>query len=137
MRNNVFREKSLERIQSPEALNDYIRVSNPGIWLLLAAVIILLLGACVWGAFGHVSTTLDVLAVAEGGNISCTVTEEQFAEVETGMTVTVGSESGTVSALYRSNGSCRVLVDGLSLPDGSFPAQIVVETIHPLSLIFN
>jgi len=41
MSDQIFRKKSLDRISSPEQLNDYIRVANPGIWMILAAVIIL------------------------------------------------------------------------------------------------
>lgn len=44
MSDQIFRKKSLDRISSPEQLNDYIRVANPGIWMILAAVIILLAG---------------------------------------------------------------------------------------------
>lgn len=71
MGNPVFRQKSLERIASPEQLNDYIKVSNPGIWMLLAAVIALLAGVCVWGIFGHMDTTLTAAAVAEDGAVIC------------------------------------------------------------------
>ena len=37
----LFREKSLEAVESPESLNDYLRVTSPGVWLILAAVICL------------------------------------------------------------------------------------------------
>ena len=59
MDHSVFRQKSMERITSPEQMNDYIRVSNPSVWMLLAAVIVLLIGVCVWGAFGHLDTTVQ------------------------------------------------------------------------------
>ena len=59
MSDQIFRKKSLDRISSPEQLNDYIRVANPGIWMILAAVIILLAGVCVWGIFGHLDTNRD------------------------------------------------------------------------------
>lgn len=52
----LFRKKSIERVTSPEQLNDYIRVSNPGVWMILAAVVILLAGVCVWGFFGRLDT---------------------------------------------------------------------------------
>lgn len=137
MNNNVFRKKSIERIQSPEALNDYIRVSDPGVWLLLAAIIALLAGAVVWGAFGHVDTSVRVAATVEGGQVSCAVTEEQAGSIAVGAPVTVGSEQGSVSAVYETGGSFRVLVEGISLPDGSFDASIVTESIAPLSLLFQ
>ena len=40
----LFREKSLERVSSPEQLNDYIKVTTPSVWLVLIAVILLLVG---------------------------------------------------------------------------------------------
>ena len=48
MENQIFRKKSVERVASPEQLNDYVRVANPGVWLALAAVLALLVGACIW-----------------------------------------------------------------------------------------
>ena len=50
----LFRKKSLERISSPEALNDYIRVTSPAVWLILIATVILLLGMLAWSVFGTV-----------------------------------------------------------------------------------
>ncbi len=43
MQEKLFREK----VKSPENLDDYIRISNPGVWLLLVSAIVLLIGACV------------------------------------------------------------------------------------------
>ena len=51
----IFREKSLERVSSPEALNDYIRVTTPSVWIVLAAAVLLLVGMLCWSVFGRVS----------------------------------------------------------------------------------
>jgi len=45
---NLFRKSNLERMSSPEKLNDYIKVSNPSVWVILAAIAILLVSALVW-----------------------------------------------------------------------------------------
>lgn len=52
MNNSIFRKKSIDKVTSPEELNDYIRVVSPGVWLVMAAVILLLAGAIVWGCLG-------------------------------------------------------------------------------------
>ncbi len=52
--NNIFREKSIERVSSPEALNDYIRVTTPSVWIVLAATVLLLVGMLAWSIFGTV-----------------------------------------------------------------------------------
>ena len=41
MDNQIFRKESLDQISSPEQLNDYLRVTNPAVWLVLTAVILL------------------------------------------------------------------------------------------------
>lgn len=52
--NSVFREKSMQRVSSPEQLNDYIRVTTPSVWLVLAAIILLLVGMLAWSVFSMV-----------------------------------------------------------------------------------
>ena len=51
---NLFRKKNLDKISSPEQLNDYIRVTKPSVWLTLLALVILLLGMLAWSILGTV-----------------------------------------------------------------------------------
>ena len=37
------------RISSPEQVDDYIRVTTPGMWLLVAAMLVLLAAGIIWG----------------------------------------------------------------------------------------
>ena len=53
--NSIFRQKSIDRVSSPEKLDDYIRVTTPGVWITLAAIVILLAGTIVWGIFGELT----------------------------------------------------------------------------------
>lgn len=57
MNNDIFRKKTIEKITSPEQLDDFIQVARPGVWLIMAALIILIFGAAVWAAFGAVEIT--------------------------------------------------------------------------------
>ena len=52
---DLFRKKSLDRISSPEQLNDYIRVTTPTVWLVLLALVILLAGMLLWSILGTVT----------------------------------------------------------------------------------
>ncbi len=62
---NLFREKSLQKVQSPEALNDYIRVTKPSVWIVLAALVLLLAGMLVWSVFGTVAVHAEDGSVSE------------------------------------------------------------------------
>ena len=55
----LFREKSLEAIESPESLNDYLHVTSVGVWLVMAAVIAILLGMILWSIFGSIDTSVE------------------------------------------------------------------------------
>lgn len=50
----IFRQKSIDRVSSPEQLNDYIRVTTPSVWLVLIAIILLLVGMVAWSVLGTV-----------------------------------------------------------------------------------
>ena len=90
MDHSVFRQKSMERITSPEQMNDYIRVSNPSVWMLLAAVIVLLIGVCVWGAFGHLDTVVQTGGICEDGRLTVYLSEGDFARSDGDAILSVG-----------------------------------------------
>ena len=52
---DLFRKKAMDRVSSPEDLNEYIKVITPSVWLLLTAIIILLVGMVVWSISGSVN----------------------------------------------------------------------------------
>ncbi len=55
MNNGLFRQKSIDKVSSPEKLDDYIRVTTPSVWITLIAIVILLVGIIVWGVFGELT----------------------------------------------------------------------------------
>ena len=101
MARNLFRKTSLDRVSDPEQLNDYIRVTNPGVWMVMGAVIALLTGICVWSVFGRLDTTVTVAAVTENNQTVCYVKEGQLESVETGMAVRIGEDSYRIQSISR------------------------------------
>lgn len=159
MNEKLFRKKSLERVSSPEQLNDYIKVSNPGIWLSLAAIVVLLVGVCVWAVFGRLESTLQVAAVKSDGRIVCFVKEDDIDKVNNGMTVRIGDDTCKIVGIERE----PVPVDESfkeygkhvgDLTDGEwvyvvytdwdggdegdvFSADIIIKSVKPASFVFN
>jgi hypothetical protein len=71
---SIFRQESIDRALSPDQLDEYIRVSNPGIWLVLIALLVLFASVMVWGFTGTLPKTLTVNGVMEGnGQAVCFV----------------------------------------------------------------
>lgn len=159
MKTNLFRKKNIERVASPEQLDDYIHVSSPASWAVLGAFTILLVGICVWGIFGRLDTTLPVVAVKEPGGVVCYVKDADQPEVEVGMTVAINEEEYVITGMEKN----PVLVDSSfheyakyvgGLNDGEwiyyvytdcstgiegevFPAEILIERINPLYFVTN
>lgn len=157
MNEQLFRKKSIDKVSSPEQLNEYIRVANPGVWMVLAAVVILLAGVIVWGVIGHLDTTLSTAIVAEGGEGTVYIREADAASVEVGMVVHTQDGEYAVAAIAAE----PVKADGLlseyamhagglvsgewvyavkvsgTFADGVYKAEIVVDSVSPISFILN
>ena len=138
MDNELYRKKSLEKVTSPETLNDYVRVTNPGIWLLLTAIVVLLLGACVWGIFGYVDTRVTTDAAFINGTASVNVADPRVkpgmeATVDdsiAGLVTGVSAVAGEQETLYQVSVTADVL-------DGNHTVVIVTERVHPFSFVLN
>lgn len=131
MNQQLFRKSSMDRISSPEQLNDYIRVTNPGVWLVLAAVIVLLMGACVWGIFGRLETKITVPVQVAGGEARLVLEDGQ--QVDSSAPVVIDGREFSLGPAVGS-GAYSVSVD---LPDGEYQAQVVTESVTPISFVFN
>ena len=55
----LFRSKSIQRVSSPEQLNDYIRVTTPSVWIVLIALVVLLAGMLIWSVLGRIEIHND------------------------------------------------------------------------------
>ena len=157
MNNQLFRSKSLQKVSSPEQLDAYIRVSTPGIWMLLAAITALLVGVCVWGMMGHLETTLSAVAVARDERVSVYVKEADIRDVEPGMQVGIDDMEFTILSISGepvkvdesfSDYTCHVgqlsvgewvyvLTLDAGAPEGVYAARIVTERVSPFSFVIN
>lgn len=159
MKSQLFRAKSLERVSSPEQLNDYIRVANPSVWIALAAVVFLLIGICVWGVFGRLDTVLTVGAITEENRTVCYVKESDIGSVSTNLKVRLNGEEYEISeiavqpiqideafpeylahlgGITQGEWAYAVVLDSVAGVDGGiYEAQIIIESISPMSFVIN
>lgn len=154
---DIFRKKAVERVNSPEQLNDYIRVTSPPIWMVLAGVICILVGAIIWGIFGNLYTTIDGAGIVYDHNLTVYVGTGDRASVKEGMTITCNGTTTTVRQIgeqpvrvTQDMGEFVLQTAGLNdgewaypveadteLPDGSYAASIITESVHPISFIIH
>lgn len=157
MKDQLFRKKSLDKVSSPEQLKDYIRVSGPGVFMVLAAVIVFLAGVCVWGIFGRLDTVIKTAGKCENGILTCYVKEADASAVKAGMELTVDQKKGTVTdvetvpmEVTEDMDSYLLYLGGFAegewvyavraqvpADDGIYKVQITAESVSPMSFVWN
>ena len=153
---SIFRTKSIQRIESPEKLNDYLKVTSPGVWLILGTVIVLLVGVCIWGIFGEIDATVPAAVVSTGNSSECLVPAAALEGVIDHRTVKVDNWTLTLTPsilepeIVGTDTDVYVMLAGnlqagdiiyripleQPLPKGTYTGTLVTETMSPVSLFF-
>ena len=164
MENKLFREKSLEKIASPEQLHDYMRVTTPRLWMILGAILALLAGFIIYASTATVENTMPIQMTTLKINVPKEIdgkivdTDELMTVcysllpysykdiVQAGMTVRLGELSGKVSIVSTTDDeyveealSLYIKMDDLYIPvpDGTYDAELVLESATPISFLWN
>lgn len=137
MDQKLYRSKSLERISSPEQLNDYLRVTSPSVWLVLTAVILLLAGLLIWSSVTGIESYAEGNAEVKGGVMTIRFADQQTAkQVESGMAVKAGGTESSVVSVGRDASGLYFATANTALADGSYPARVCYKRQQILRLLF-
>ena len=159
MEKSIFREKSVERVSSPEQLDAYLKVTSPKVWIILCGVIVLLIGFIAWGVIGKIETSEPTSCFIEDDKLYCYTVEETFEKIGIG-TILKLNDSDTEYPIHTINYLGQVtteneliahtvntklkdhvyeLVADCSLPNSEIAVKgkIVIETVSPIKFVFN
>lgn len=160
---SIFNQRASERLRSPDDLDKYVRVTNPSVWVVLAACMALLAGILAWGVFGSVSTNVTTMGVVMDGRAVCFLSTEDVARVHAGDAASVGGtqmQVDKVAAVPLSQDEAHELLssdyltttlvgadwaypvsfsgDVSGLAEGvPLPVAITTERVAPISLIMG
>jgi len=146
MENNLFRKTALDRISSPEQLNEYMKVAGPGVWAILAGLAITFAAFIVWGLVGSIPETVQIggTVLAPGDNSMAVYSYlpiEDTKQIEPGMKVRISpdytprEQYGYIYGTVKSVGRIPVNEDSLRAALGSdfdliyLPAGNVIEVV--------
>jgi hypothetical protein len=152
-------DKKLKKVNSPDQLNQYIRLSNPGVWILLLAIVVLLVGVCIWGYFGKIDTKIKTVVISDNHTSYLYVKEEDMAKIKNGMQVELNNNENIfeiadieetpekvtddMDEYARHLGNfqvgewvykCRL---NKNVKEGTYSANIIIESIAPMTFITN
>lgn len=160
MNRSIFRSSSIERISSPEQLNDYLRVSSLSVWLVLAAAAILLISFLVWGIFGELPTTLRAEVFIRDEMAVCYIAQEEAGDISAGDRAVINgveyrvTEVGSIplskaeveeayesdyvrNALSAADWNIEVRIAVPNAAEGLAEVTITTEYTKPISFLFN
>ena len=138
MEQRLFRKESMERVSSPEILRDYLHVTSPAIWIVLAAVIFLLGSLFVWGSVTAVESYAAGTAEVRGGVLTLRFDDaEKASHVEVGMNVKVGDLVTPVLSVGSDEEGNPIAVANAKLPDGSYEASVGYKSTQIIDMLFN
>ena len=138
MEQPLFRKESVERVSSPEQLGDYLRVTSPAVWVVLAAVVLLLASLFVWSSVTAVESFATGRAEVRGGVLTLTFDDaERAGNVEVGMNVKVGDLVTPVLSVGTDEDGGLLAVANVNLPDGSYDARVGYRSTQIIDILFN
>ncbi len=85
-----FRKAALEKLSTPEKLDQLIKVTSPKGWIALLTITIAMGTGIAWSFFGNVKTKLNVVGVLLGGEIHEVVATSQGQLIH--LNVTIGDK---------------------------------------------
>ena len=127
-----------KRITSPDQLNDYLKVTNPKIWVLLAAIALLIIGLLLWSGFTTIESYATGTARAIGGELSITFDDTNKAnKIRPGMEMQVGDVHTEVLTVGTNETGNTVASAHANIPDGSYDVRVGYATTQVISMLLN
>lgn len=130
---NLFRKQTIDRIKSPEDLTDYLKVTNPGIWFTLAAVVVLLTGLVVWASVGKLETKVDATVIVADNN--AVVVLDEATTLEAGMELRIDDADYEIAAVETDEYGRMIGIAQVDLPDGVYEGKVVTDCTKPIDFL--
>ncbi|MCR5093367.1 MAG: hypothetical protein K6B72_05285 [Lachnospiraceae bacterium] len=135
---SLFRKASVDRLSSPEQLNDYLHVTTPAVWAVLAATIALLAGIFLWSCFAVIESYAPGSASVDDGVMTLTFSDPAVAEnVETGMTVSIGDTKVQITSVGQDADGRKIATAAVNMPDGVYEAKVGYRQTQMIRMLFN
>lgn len=144
MQNQLFRQESIDRVSSQDQVRDYLRVTSPKMWMVIAAVAALAAGFLFFMSSSGQEITVPVKVTAE--NVQAA--EGHFIQANfeippgdkdnyrPGMAVRFAGVTGEIRYVFETGDatlvSAEVTDPEARVADGEYDAAVVIEANTPV-----
>ena len=96
---SFFRKAALEKLSTPEKLDQLIKITSPKAWIALMTIAIVIGTAITWGVFGRVKTKITTMGVLLGGEVYDVVSTAQGQLIDLKVDIGDKVEEGDIIAV--------------------------------------
>ena len=118
-------------------MTDYLKVTNPGIWVLLMIVLFLFAGLFVWSSSGVLETVKDGVVIVENKEATATLKDGAEAVLKSGMDVRIGDNAYTITSTRENEYGQTIGAFSADIDDGRYDARIVTDTTQPIEFLIE
>ena len=98
-KSDLFTKKAQSKLRSPDDLDEYVRLTNPSVWIVLAACAILMIGMFAWGFFGTAETSVTATATCAKGEVIAFLPSDSASKLSVGDPANVDGELMEVASV--------------------------------------
>jgi hypothetical protein len=126
----MFRQQALDRLSSPEELDQLMHVTSPRLWLALAAIAGLLVAGVLWTVFTTIPTTVSAQGSLIRGTPGTAMQPVVFATIRDGSEIRAG-QSATIT-VHNAGASVPRALDAVVTSVDPVPADesSMAQTLH-------
>ena len=134
----LFNKNGRGRITSPDQLDEYLHVTTPTVWIVLAAVVILLAGMMVWSSAAVINSYVTGTGNVKDGEMTVYFDKSSMvSNVKRGMTIDVEGDKPEISAVDRDQDDQIFALADTVLEDGSYDVRVYYDSTKMLNFLFN
>ena len=138
MQKQIFRQETMDRLRSPEDLNDYLHVTKKSTWVVLGIIVFLLAALIVWSATTQIASVLEGTAVVENGQVTITFTSDRAASyVKAGVDAMIGETEVHITSVGQDSDGNLIAVGEAAIPDGSYAAQVAYRYTRLIEMLIG
>lgn len=131
----LFRKKAMEKISSPDHLTEYLHVTNFGMWIVLAAALVLLVGMLAWASVGTLETKEPAVIIVR--NNQAVISSNGAEPLAEGMKGTVDGLEFVITSVDTDQLGRTAAYAEIDLPDGTYEGIVVVDSTKPIDFLLE
>ena len=99
MEKQIFRKKSLKKLDENDNSSPYVKVVHPTVWVSLGIVIALLAGFLTWGFLGKVEIKITGVGEIKDGVLTNYIKSNYYQGVKVGQTIKFSNKTCKITAI--------------------------------------